>query len=73
MARIIKNRFPAKCRRCGSQVAVGEQVTWESGEGIEHLRCEPHMEFESEDSDSHWNEKASIVRAAGSGSYYGGY
>ena len=64
MARIIKNKFPAKCRRCGSQVAVGEPVTWESGEGIEHLRCEPHMEFE---------EEASIVRAAESDSYYGDY
>ena len=73
MVRIIKNRFPAKCRRCGSDVAVGEQVTWESGEGIEHLRCEPHMEFESEGSYSHCNEEASFVRVAEFDSYYGDY
>lgn len=35
----ITSKYPARCRKCGGNINVGDQVEWERGGGVEHVEC----------------------------------
>lgn len=55
---VIKAKFTGTCRKCGGDIAVGEEIEWSRGEGARHVECPPQEDA------SYW---------LGGGSGYGCY
>jgi hypothetical protein len=36
---VIEAKFASRCKKCGGEIAIGDQINWERGHGASHVKC----------------------------------